>query len=131
MKCYILGAVTGSAENAKEIFNIYKSALENKFEILGTPLETAEFKGNFEERFKRAKNFVKKADVIIAEVSTASTGAGIELGMAHLLNKNIYCFANEDSKVSGLLIGMVGNNKVICYKDEKDLYEILKNFKFQ
>lgn len=130
MKCYVLGAVTGSGEDANIIFEIYKLALKDKVEMLGTPLETAQFTGSAEERFARAESSVKNADVIIAEVGTASTGAGIELGLAHMLNKKIICFAKKGCRVSGLVIGMVGSSNVIYYDDEKDLYRKLKSLDF-
>ena len=126
-KCYVLGAVTGIAQNAEEIFNTYKKSLERNFTILGTPLETAQFKGTLQERFQRAEQAIKNADVIIAEMSTASTGAGIEMGMAHNLGKPIYCFAKSGSKVSGLVVGMVGENNVKYYNDTRDLQNALQN----
>ena len=91
-KTYVLGATA----NGSRIFLVYKKALKNKLEILGTPIETNEFNGTFNERFIRAENFVKSADIIIADMSEVSTGAGIELGMAHRLNKPIYVFANKN-----------------------------------
>lgn len=127
-KCYILGAVTGSAQNAEEIFNTYKESLKRNFIILGTPLETAQFKGTLQERFQRAEKYIKEADVIIAEMSTASTGAGIEMGMAYNLGKPIYCFAKSGSKVSGLVIGMVGENNVCYYDNLSELYKNLASF---
>lgn len=123
MKCYVLGAVTGGAENAKEIFETYKIALKGKFEILGTPLETAKFQGTYAERFNRAKEFIRQADLIVADMSVASTGAGIEMGMAHLLSKKIVVFAKTESKVSGLVIGLVGEQNIHYYNDSEELLE--------
>lgn len=131
MKSYILGAVTGGIEDAEETFTTYKRALKDKVEILGTPLETAKFKGTMQERFERAKQAIQQADVVIAEMSTASTGAGIELGMSYFLGKEIYCFAKEGSKVSGLIIGMVGEKNVIYYNSLKDLTVKLNSLEFK
>ena len=123
-KTYFLGATA----NGSRIFLVYKKALKNKLEILGTPIETNEFNGTFNERFIRAENFVKSADIIIADMSEVSTGAGIELGMAHMLNKQIYVFANKTSKVSGLIYGLTNNVKL--YNDENELYELLSKTEF-
>ncbi len=131
MKCYILGAVTGGSENTEETFNTYKSALKDKVEILGTPLETAKFKGTAEERFARAEKAIRESDVVIAEMSVPSTGAGIEMGMAHLLGKQIYCCAKEGSKVSGLVVGMIGKERVFCYRTLQELSKTLKTLNFQ
>ena len=121
MKCYILGAVTGSADNAKEIFETYKEVLKDKITVCGTPLETAKFEGTAEERFIRAEKAIREVDLIIADMSAVSTGAGIEMGMAFILNKKIIVFAKEGSNVSKLVTGMVGKENMIYYKDSIDL----------
>ena len=123
-KSYILGATA----KGFEIFKVYKKALGDRFEILGTPIETLQFKGTNEERFERAKESVKQSDVIIADMSEVSTGAGIELGMAHLLGKQIYVFANAQSKVSSLIYGLTKDVKF--YKDDEELYKLLTNVAF-
>ncbi len=97
-------------------------------EILGTPIETNKFNGTNLERFNRAQLSVNKADIIIADMSEVSTGAGIELGMAHMLNKPIYVFANKNSKVSSLIYGLTNNVKL--YNDENELYELLSKTEF-
>lgn len=131
MKCYVLGAVTGSSEDSEKIFGTYKKALKDRISVIGTPIETAKFKGSAEERFKRAEKSIKEADVIIADVSQASTGAGIELGLAHILGKQIICFAKAGSKVSGLVLGMVGSENIIYYSSVKDLTNLLNLWAFE
>ena len=125
MKCYILGAVSGASENSIKIFGIYKAALNKKNEVLGTPIETSKFNGSNSERFLIAKNSIQSSDLVIADLSQASTGVGIELAMAHLLNKKILCFAKTGSKVSGLALGMI-ENSVIFYKDSEDLFNLIQ-----
>ena len=126
MKCYILGSTGGELNNSEEIYSTYKDALKDRVSILGTPLETAKFNGTAVERFARAEKAVRESDVIIAEMSAASTGAGIEIGMAYLLGKQIYCFAKCGSKVSGLVVGMIGEENVYYYKTPKELELKLK-----
>lgn len=123
-KTYVLGATA----NGSRIFLVYKKALKKKLEILGTPIETNKFNGTNLERFNRAQLSVNKADIIIADMSEVSTGAGIELGMAHMLNKPIYVFANKNSKVSSLIYGLTNNVKL--YNDENELYELLSKTEF-
>ncbi len=118
-KCYILGATA----KGKEIFLIYKNALANKLEILGTPIETSNFKGTSKERFQRAKDKVKQSEIIIADMSEVSTGAGIELGISYLLGKKIFVFASVGSEISSLIYGITENVKF--YHDEKELFEML------
>lgn len=123
-KCYILGATAKGFEK----FLIYKKAIEGKLEILGTPIETLQFKGTNKERFLRAQQSVKESDVIIADMSEVSTGAGMELGMAHMLNKEIYVFALTGSKVSALIYGLTNN--IYFYNNEEDLFSLLNGFDF-
>lgn len=128
MNCYILGSVTGGTENSEALFNTYKKVLKEKYNIIGTPLETAAFKGTLEERFERAKNAIQVSDTVFADLSSASTGAGIEIGMAYMQNKKIVVLAKTGSKVSGLVLGLVGENNVFYYDDYNHLETILKKF---
>ncbi len=125
MKIYVLGAVGSADANIEEIFGVYKKALSKKHEVLGTPIETSKFQGTDEERFVRAENFVKTCDAVVADMSAVSTGAGIELGMAHLLGKKIFVLAKEGSKVSALIKGMP-HEMVEFYHDFVDLYSKLE-----
>ena len=128
MKCVILGAVTGGIENSKEIFEAYKNILQAKADIIGTPLDTAVFKGTHRERFERAEAMIREADLVIADLSSISTGAGIELGIAHILGKKISVFAKRDSNVSGLAIGMLGDGSINYYENLDDLKNQLANY---
>ena len=123
-KCYILGATA----KGNEIFLVYKKALENKLEILGTPIETSNFKGTNKERFKRALEKVTNADIIIADMSNASTGAGIELGISFLQSKKIYVFANTNAKISSLVYGLTHN--IFQYNNEDELYKLLTTINY-
>ncbi len=127
MNCYILGAVTGSSNETREIFETYKLALKDKLNILGTPLETATYNGTNTERFNRAKEFIENSDLVIADMSEKSTGAGIEIGLAYNLSKTILVFAKSGSKISGLLLGIVGEENIIFYENCKDLFNKLNN----
>lgn len=123
-KTYILGATAKGSEK----FLVYKEALKEKLEILGTPIETLQFKGTNKERFLRAEDSVKQSDVIIADMSEVSTGAGIELGMAHTLGKEIYVFASVGNKVSALIYGLTNN--IYFYNSETELFDLLKSINF-
>ena len=52
---------------------------------------------------KITKDLIKESDVILAEVSYPSTGQGIELGWANILNISIICFYKEGNKISSSL----------------------------
>ena len=74
-------------------------------------------------------NYYKQFDLIIAEVSQASTGLGIELGFASVLNVPIICIFKTNSKVGNSLKSITSN--FIQYADDKDMinkiYDYLKN----
>ena len=122
--CYVLGA-TGGMENAEETFGVYKEVLGEAVNVLGTPIETLRFKGTDKARFKRAEAMISDSDLIVADLSAASTGAGIEIGMAYLLGKKIVVFAKNGSKVSALIHGMVAFEDMYSYADVGELARVL------
>lgn len=52
---------------------------------------------------QESKQFVIESDVVLAEVSHASTGQGIELGWANAVGVPIVCFYKVDCEPSGTL----------------------------
>ncbi len=69
------------------------------------------------------KEILKDLDLVVAEVSFPSTGEGIELGWAEMMDVPIVCIYKEGAKISGSL-------KYICktfisYADSKDLIQKL------
>jgi hypothetical protein len=77
---------------------------------------------NSDEPFN-SNEFLKTCDLMIAEVSFPSTGLGIEIGWADLLNIPIIFIHKKGSKISGSLKVMKG--KFIEYTTE-DLIEKIK-----
>ena len=81
---------------------------------------------NSEEPFNTLELFKHKGcDLVLAEVSSPSTGQGIELGWANILGIKIICVYRQGSEVSRSL-------KTICldyieYKDSNELIGKLKN----
>lgn len=55
---------------------------------------------NSDDANNNAKKILKKCDIILAEVSYPSTGQGIELGWADMLQKPIVCIYKTDAKPS-------------------------------
>ena len=56
-----------------------------------------------ENKGKNSKDIISDSDLVLAEVSYASTGQGIELGWAEDKSIPIVCFYRSGSKVSGAL----------------------------
>lgn len=107
--------VIGSLEQ-KEIYNKIKEIYPNA----DTPIETSLFNGSNEERYLRAFEKIKEADLIICETSLPSAGMGMELNEAINQKKKIIVIAKENSKVSGLILGCPYIEKVIYYKSTKE-----------
>lgn len=62
-------------------------------------------------------------DLVLAEVSFPSTGQGIELGFANLLNIPVVCFYKKDAKISGSLKTIT--HTFIAYQNTDDLLQKL------
>lgn len=70
------------------------------------------------------KQDIELSDLIIAEVSMASTGSGIELGWAHAAGKPIIAFHQGLSPVSPALSFVA--DAVHIYMSEEDIVKVLK-----
>lgn len=72
----------------------------------------------------------KECDLIIAEVSYPSTGQGIELGWASMLDIPIVCMYKEGTKISGSLNAV--SHKFLMYTDTQnmigDITGVVKNY---
>lgn len=89
---------------------IREASFEDKYNIV-LPHE------NSTEPFN-SKDFLKKCDLFIAEVSNKSTGLGIELGWANLMGVKIVCFYKKGLKPSSSL--KVITNNFIEYENNED-----------
>jgi hypothetical protein len=67
-----------------------------------------------------SKNYINnEADVVVAEVSAASMGMGIELGWANVYNTPVICIYKAGTQISQSLL-MVADN-FVEYTDNEDL----------
>jgi len=71
-------------------------------------------------------DIIKNQDLVIAEVSHASTGQGIELGWANLFGTPILCVNKKGSKPSNSLRFISDN--FIEYSDSEDLIDKLTEY---
>jgi len=70
--------------------------------------------------FKRDTEGVRKCDVLIAEVSSPSHGVGMEIMLAHVLQKVIVCVHTKGTRLSWMIKGMP-NVKLVEYETIEDL----------
>jgi len=123
-KILILGALL---EESK-LYEAMVEVCQNYADEVSSPIDTAKFQGTDTERYERAFKKVKEADFIIGEQSKPSTGQGMEIREAAVLNKPLLVVAKEGSKVSGLVKGCPVLKDIIYYKDLDDLKDKLKDF---
>ncbi len=113
----ITGSVLGATTESVKFYENLTSSLAGKNISIFSPLDTMQFKGSNEERFDRAKKSVETADLIIAEVSNASHGQGMELMYANVLGKEVVFISKENTKISGLIKGAFPKSIFLTYRD--------------
>ena len=72
---------------------------------------------------ENSKDIIKDSDLLIAEVSYPSTGAGIEIGWANSFGVPIWAVYKEGTKPSSSIKHVAP--KIFPYKDSADLVSIL------
>ncbi len=70
------------------------------------------------------REFYKTLDVMFAEVSSAGTGLGIELGWAFDDHIPIYCFYRKGSKISGSIKCITSN--IFEYETESEMLQFME-----
>jgi nucleoside 2-deoxyribosyltransferase len=132
MKIYFAGSIRGGRQD-KELYLKLIKHLSKYGQVLTEHVgdqnltEAGEDGPNDEFIYKRDINWIKEADIIIAEVSTPSLGVGYEISFAENLNKPILCLYRGEKPLSSMI---AGNNKIkkIKYKDFEDAKTIIDNF---
>jgi hypothetical protein len=103
----------------KELYKPLRTSKINTIHHLTLPHERSSTPFN-------SKEYMKKCDLILAEVSYSATEQGIELGWANIYNIPIVCFYKKGMKLSSSL--KVISNTFIEYKNSTDTIEKLSNF---
>jgi nucleoside 2-deoxyribosyltransferase len=133
MKIYFAGSIRGGRENSL----IYAQLIEfmRKFgEVLtchvgDSNVKKAEEQLTEKQIHDRDINWLLKADVVIAEVSTPSLGVGYEIGRAVEAGKPILCLYNNhaDFELSAL-IGGCDKLNMITYDHLAETYSEIEKF---
>ncbi len=131
MKIYFAGAIRGGREKVNDYAKIV-SKLQEFGDVLTVHVANPELcdKGelnmSMEDIYNRDIDWLKQADLVIAEVTVPSLGVGYELGMAERLGKKVICFF--DNKSSSHLSAMIGGDKyfdIYNYEKIDDILDIL------
>ncbi len=75
--------------------------------VASPKVDELEMDSTLEEIYLRDINWIKKCDILVAEVSTPSLGVGYELAYAESLGKRIICVYATNINISA----MIGGNK--------------------
>lgn len=124
----ITGSVLASNEDSICTYQKLESYIDTSKFIISSPLDTMKFVGNDFERYKRAMNLLKDTKFIIAEMSTVSTGQGMELQEAVNIGIPILVIAKKGSKISDLVKGCGNVIDIVYYDNIDDIELTIKDF---
>ena len=118
MKIYFAGSIRAGREDADLYADLIQHLLRHGdvlTEHVGSKDKLNGENGITDEQiFNRDINWVKEADVVVAEVTTPSLGVGLELGKADEWNKPILClYRKQDGK---RLSAMISGNKKLAVR---------------
>jgi len=130
MKIYFAGSIRGGRDDQETYSKIIKY-LEKYGKILTEHVGFINLKETETDKYiyERDVNWIKEADVLIAEVSTPSLGVGYEIAFAEKLNIPILCLFNQNSN-RALSAMITGNNKlkVIKYNNYEEAINLIDDF---
>ncbi|GJM06390.1 MAG: hypothetical protein DHS20C10_01240 [marine bacterium B5-7] len=79
-----------------------------------------------EKKETRSKAIIEDCDLVIAEVSYASTGSGIELGWADMLNVPMLCLHQSNRKPSSAIPLLT--HHVLAYEKASDIPDVIESW---
>jgi nucleoside 2-deoxyribosyltransferase len=132
MKIYFAGSIRGGRDD-KELYFAIIEALSAFGTVLTEHVgdKTLEASGEHHlsdtEIFERDMDWVRQADVIVAEVTTPSLGVGYELGQAQAMGKPVICLfrTGTDRRLSAMVSGNT-YMQVFEYRSLEDVAEIFE-----
>lgn len=131
MNIYFAGAIRGGRDDKELYFSVIKE-LQKYGTVLTEHIGSAELTGtgetdrSNEDIFDRDMEWVREADVIVAEVSTPSLGVGYELGQAESMGKKIVClYREQEGKRLSAMVAGNGHMNVYVYATIEDIKKIL------
>lgn len=134
LKTYFAGSIRGGRKDA-ELYQQIIAYLKNFGEVLtehvGAPNLTHKGDDGPTDRFihDRDMEWLKSADVLVAEVTTVSMGVGYEIGRAIEMKKKVLCLFRPDSerKLSAMITGCT-HLKLVNYKTLADAKQAILKF---
>lgn len=117
----ITGAVTTGGKQRESLYALIEKLSKRYANKVYSPIDTMQFQGTDKERYERALSLVKTSDLLVAEVTIPSVGQGMEIQEACRMSKPLIVVVEENSKVSGLLLGIPNLHEVVRYTNLDDL----------
>lgn len=117
----ITGTITTAGEESLKIYEILVEELSQYASNIYSPIDTIKFKGTNEEMYARVMKMLQSTDLVIAEMSSPSTGQGMELQEAVRLNIPIIVVAKSGSKISGTVLGSGKIKEVVFYNEKEEI----------
>ncbi len=133
MKIYFAGSIRGGRGDAqlyKEIVDLLGEYGEVLTEHVGDEALTAQGSGADPVHiFEQNTDWLREADVVVAEVTTPSLGVGYEIGLAESLEKRILCLYREQEDMS-LSVMIAGNRhlSIAQYESIADIEQYLQDY---
>jgi nucleoside 2-deoxyribosyltransferase len=133
MKIYFAGSIRGGREDA-HIYEKIVGLLKNYGEVLTEHVGDKTLSSEGEDKtheyiYNRDMDWLRSADVLVADISIPSAGVGYEIGQAEAMGKNILCLYRKDAPKP--ISGMINGNKnlsIKIYEKIEDLQLLIKEF---
>lgn len=135
MKIYFAGSISGGRDDQEIYLEIIEFLKGKGHKVLTEHIANSNLSSYGETNLTREKiylrdvEWIREADIFIAEVTQVSLGVGYEIGFAESLGKKIVCLYRE--REGKKLSAMVDGNKkikVIKYLEIDKLKEELEKF---
>lgn len=134
MKIYFAGSIRGGRDD-RELYMSLITALQEHGTVLtehiGNKALTSfgEVERTDRDIYERDMEWVREADVVVAEVTTPSLGVGYEIGQAEALGKPILCLfrETEGKRLSAMLSGNLYPT-CVTYLNLEDATQIIGDF---
>lgn len=121
---YIFGPIHIYGEDFLPVYKKLVSKCSERFEdVIGTYPDFWDTEETPTQFYNRTINTITKCDVFVAEVTNPSHGVGMELQMAHNNDIPIMALAEENEKISSMVVGNPAVVDIIRYKNKESLYE--------
>ncbi len=110
MKIFLSASIRGGRDLLPTYMKMHEFLKNEGHEVLSwhvadPELEKTESLMSEQAIFQRDMDFLKNADCVIAEISTASTGVGYEICSALYLGLPVLCLYLPDANVSAMILG--------------------------